>query len=878
MSPLRLFHGVHPPSPNRRAPRPRTVRPRVQVLEGRVLPSIFTVTNTDDSGPGSLRQAILDANAEPGTDTIAFDIPGGGVQTIQPASALPTITSPVVIDGTTQPGFAGSPLIVLNGSLAGAAASGLTITAGYSTVQALVIDGFGGDGIDLLTSGSDRIAGCFIGTDAAGAQAVFNGGDGISIRSSNNLIGGTASAVRNLISGNRMNGGSISGGSTSGNAIEGNFIGTDVGGTLLVFNAASGVAISAGSHDNVVGGTAPGAGNLLSGNSLGVLISDAPANVVGGNLIGTDSSGSRALANGSGVAIAGEGSSGNLVGGTASGARNVISGNADIGVYVLENAHGNTIQGNLIGTDRSGSFPLSNQAGVYLSFADDNLVGGASAGAGNLISGDGYCLANLFIGAGTGNRIQGNRIGTDASGTRGLGSLSGIWLADTSDNLIGGTAAGTGNLISGHTFSGLYLFENDSNNLVQGNYIGTDITGTRALGNGYGGGIYFGSTDSHDNTFGGTQLGAGNLISGNSPSTGVTLVGAGNRLEGNYIGTDRTGRVALPNAGGVAVNGVDVTIGGTAPGAGNLISGNAFFGLGLSGAGTQGVAVQGNHIGTDISGTLALGNDGEGVIITGAAHDNLIGGSAAAAMNTIAFNHNDGVLVDTGAGNAIRRNVIFGHDSGLGIELVNGGNNGQPFPDLTSATSDATSTTVEGTLTSAPSTTFTVEFFADSVCNPSGYGEGERFLGSTTVTTDPSGQGAFTFTVAIPVDPGQFVAATATDPAGNTSQFSACAQVTGVGASLLGLATSARPSDPATPPEPISASPSMPLLTPALNLQSQDAFFTAIPGPTTVPSNPHLSAALSAPEIEGLGQYNNADPAGGGGGLSPLGEAATWAW
>lgn len=101
---------------------------RLEILEERRLPSIFTVFNTDDSGPGSLRQAILDANRGPFTNTIAFDIGGGRVQTIQPRSALPTITNHVVIDGTTQPGFAGSPLIVLNGSQAGAEANGLTIT------------------------------------------------------------------------------------------------------------------------------------------------------------------------------------------------------------------------------------------------------------------------------------------------------------------------------------------------------------------------------------------------------------------------------------------------------------------------------------------------------------------------------------------------------------------------------------------------------------------------------------------------------------------------------------------------------------------------------------------------------------------------------
>jgi hypothetical protein len=194
------------------------------------MPSIFMVTNTNDTGAGSLRQAVLDANAHPGTNTIAFDIGGGRVQTIQPRSALPPITNPVVIDGTTQPGFAGTPLIVLNGSQAGAGANGLTITAGYSTVQALVINGFAADGIDLLTTGSDNISGNFLGTDATGSQTVANGGHGLFITSGNNRVGGMTSGVRNLISGNRQDGMRLSGSTATANLVQGNFIGTDVTG------------------------------------------------------------------------------------------------------------------------------------------------------------------------------------------------------------------------------------------------------------------------------------------------------------------------------------------------------------------------------------------------------------------------------------------------------------------------------------------------------------------------------------------------------------------------------------------------------------------------------------------------------------------------
>src|SRR5262249_6576130 len=139
-----------------------------------------------------------------------------------------------------------------------------------------------------------------------------------------------------------------------------------------------------------------------------------------------------------------------------------------------------------------------------------------------------------------------------------------------------------------------------------------------------------------------------------------------------------------------------------------------------------------------------------------------------------------GVLVDRGTGNAILGNSISGHP-GLGIKLTNGGNHQQPFPVLTSATSDGSSLTILGTLTSTHNTTFTIELFANTVCNPSGFGEGEMFLGRVTVMTNGSGNATFTFTVGSSVPVGQFISATATDPVNNTSQFAQCVPVTGSG-------------------------------------------------------------------------------------------------
>jgi len=174
----------------------------------------LTVTTTNHSGPGSLRQAILDANALAGPDTIGFNIAAGGLGII-PTNALPPVTDPVVIDGTTQPGFAGSPIIELNGQSAGTAVDGLRLWAGNSTVRGLVINRFNGDGIEVATNGNNIVEGCIIGLNIAGTADQGNSLSGIFITNApNNRIGGTSAAQRNIISGNQQNGVLIQGGGT----------------------------------------------------------------------------------------------------------------------------------------------------------------------------------------------------------------------------------------------------------------------------------------------------------------------------------------------------------------------------------------------------------------------------------------------------------------------------------------------------------------------------------------------------------------------------------------------------------------------------------------------------------------------------------------
>ena len=719
--------------------RPAFSRPLLERLEDRLVLSTFLVTNTGDNGgvnpavgagTGTLRQAIVDSNAAPGANVIDFNI-GSGVQTISLLAALPAVTTSVTIDGTSQPGFAGSPLIVLDGSGAGAGVNGLTITAGNSTVEGLVVDHFSASGIVLETRGGDVLQGNYIGIDASGTVAAGNGDLGVFITtgSNNNVIGGTTAAARNLISGNALNAVVINGGAT-GNAVEGNYIGTDVTGTQAVGNGGPVFIGDAGTSNNTIGGTAAGAGNLISGNAINAvaIVSNASGNFVQGNLIGTDVTGTVALGNGSqggGAVLLASGAHNNVIGGTTAAARNVISANVYEGIVMVDaGTTGNVVEGNYIGTDVTGTRAL-----------------------GNGVATDQFAYSGVFVGGGA------------------------------HDNVIGGTSSGAGNLISGNVSHGLEISgSGTTGNLVQGNFIGTDASGTAALGNGQDGSDTAVSIDSgaSNNTIGGTVAGARNLISGNVFNGLRIFIGSGttgNVVQGNYIGTDVTGTVALGNGGygvGISDSASGNLIGGTAPGAGNLISANASDGVRLFNSAT-GNTIQGNYIGTDASGTAALGNAANGVLLTSASN-NTIGGTAAGAGNVIAFSGNDGVKVDIGTGNAIRDNSI--HDStNLGIELVNNGNNNQPAPVLASAVTTGSSITISGTLTAAANTSYALDFFASPTANPSGFGEGQQFLGSATVTTDTSGTVNFmvTFNVAVPA--GQAISATATDPSNNTSAF-----------------------------------------------------------------------------------------------------------
>jgi titin len=476
------------------------IRLRIEWLEDRTLLSTYLVTNTGDNGgvnpapfagTGTLRQAIVDANANTGTDVIDFNIGSGGVQTIAPLTPLPAITDPVTINGSSQPGFAGWPIIELDGASAGTGAVGLTVSAGNTTIEGLVINRFALGGIDSLSNGGDLVQGDYVGTDITGTAELGNGGNALTINNSpNNTIGGTTAGARNVLSGNQgtgSNGIEITGSGATGNLVQGNFLGTDVTGSFALVpggDGGQGVYLL-GCSDNTIGGTTAGAGNIMSGNRGNGIVIDGSAgptvgNIVEGNFIGTNATGTASVNNaGSGVAID-RGAAGNTIGGTSSGARNIISGNIHQGLIIFDpGSDNNVVEGNYIGTDVTGAVALGNgedsyDAGVVISDgAAGNTIGGTTSSARNILSGNDSSGVHITDSGTTGNLIEGNYIGTDLTGTVAMGNLvNGVLVANgASNNAIGG-AAGAGNLIAFDAAAGVAVTQNNSiGNSIRGNSI-----------------------------------------------------------------------------------------------------------------------------------------------------------------------------------------------------------------------------------------------------------------------------------------------------------------------------------------------------------------------------------------------------------------------
>lgn len=519
----------------------------------------------------TLRAAIEEANAS-SVDEIAFDIPnndpgfGAGSWVIEPITAIPWITQPVSIDATTQSGFAGSPVVVLDGSLAAASpggTDGLLLDTNGATIRGFVVRDFEDDGIEIHGN-YNTVVGNYI----------FDNDDGVLVENASyNDIGGVSSADRNVISGNNADGVSLNG--SIGTDVVGNYIGLNAAGSAALPNLLYGVTIEAGASSSEL------EGNVVSGNTAGgVHISDSVFARVHDTIIGLDPGGSTAIPNtGHGVLIDEAAAQPDV------GPDNVISGNSGSGLSIGASAIPDVI-GNYIGLNQAGTGAIGN--GAYGIEIDDVDASIPRVTGGNVISGN--TLSGVRINDSFAARIQGSIIGLDAGGSTAvpngghgisIGPLAGA-------PYIGGTVAGQGNVISGNTTNGIDIEYGAFATGIYNNRIGTDSTGSSAAANG-GDGI---RADADSVSV------IDNQVSGNTVD-GLRLERFNALVQGNLIGTDATGASPVPNGDdgidtGSGTSGTD--IGGLSPGDGNIIAFNSDAGIALRGVSGTTAAIVSNSI------------------------------------------------------------------------------------------------------------------------------------------------------------------------------------------------------------------------------------------------------------------------------------------
>ncbi|WP_435005624.1 Calx-beta domain-containing protein [Tundrisphaera lichenicola] len=788
------------------------------------------VTNAEDSGPGSLREAINQANNQSGADNILFEIPASTAPNldvpfpgfdpisqswrIKLQSELPAITDQLTIDGFSQGHFpvpyrypaqvsptlldpvliSSTPndavavkgnnavnRVIIDGSQTGGS-TGFEIEASHTIIRGLIIDGFG---IGIAVPSPDNVGvliqGNYIGdyfqfnvnsndgTPLTGNRQVTASGQGNSLQgillgSTNSTVGGVATRDANVITGNGLQGISILNGA-QGNQILGNQIG-------------------------IAGPTINNRFFINGNGSEGILIGDSttkfgdPSIPVGASDVSMEASS-------------------NLIGGSSTNAGNLISANCGDGIRIFGPlSTRNIVKGNSIGNAPGGGFPIEPGGGLVFGSGDTgnlgdgvriensgtNLIGGVADTDRNFISANEGAGVRILGTNATGNVVRNNIIGLTSDGLSPLGnSMEGVTIASS------GNIVGPGNIISAN-LRGVWLTGGGAfSNTIQDNLIGTDINGVADLGNAREG---IRIENSSKNEILGNSRGS-QVISGNN--VGILIFGTAatnNEVLGNLIGSDRSGMFDLGNSlEGIRVENAPYnTIGGVTTFDRNLISAN-HWGVAIVGPLASFNSVEGNFIGSDITGAAPLGNEVDGVIINQGASNNAVGGPSIPPGNTIAFNIRDGVRIeDLSVRNSILTNSIFSNGA-LGIDLVDmsdpangltpndinkpGPNFFQNYPVLSSVATSLTFTNIQGSLDSTPNTTFVIQFFANSkpdafIINSKTvyFGEGEIYLGQTTVTTGANGHVIFSVNVPVTVGSGQGVTATATDSSNNTSEFS----------------------------------------------------------------------------------------------------------
>ncbi|MBX3292305.1 MAG: hypothetical protein KF881_05355 [Acidobacteria bacterium] len=822
-----------------------TAAPRVATSEGTV---VLIVNTTDDQTSGDclggaepcgLRRAIQQANFFGGNvREIRFNIPGNGPFKFEPATNYPSLLRPTIIDGTTQPGFAGTPIIEIDGSSISGSGEGLRIQAADSVIRGLVINNM----------------------PAVNYQGSLIGGSGIVVLSTN-----LRPNIQNV-------------------TIEGNYLGTNVDGTARRPNWGNGVQIF-DAYLNTVGGSVPQARNLLSGNGdtsqsnnfgVGLAVTAGHENKIFGNYIGTDAAGNVKVRNETGVFLAGIQ---NEFGGDGVGEGNVVSGNGGEpnqfnqcggrGMFLtalFRDSNGelvsydNLIRGNLIGTRASGLSGLGNCYVGISSLGNINTeIGSSSASGRNTIADNGldglWCgfseySFELFSGF---CFIGGNNIGTNAAGTSALPNdwrnqsagfvlITGVvWLTPSQNDFAifgapGGTTpngpcTGFCNLLSGNgsqsASPGGALHRTGSGTVVvYNNVVGLNKNGTAELPNNSGIVTRFNTTVVGGPLFDGQNfIDGGNTVSGNRANAIIPQAetpGSFTTVRGNRVGSSTDGLSGIGNGvgstGSTGINAFSaptatVIVGGTTPFSRNYIvdqksdvisMGSRGDGIGVSTFGRS--EVVGNWIGLNVQGQ-PVPNSGDGVR-AGGNGDTRIGGSGVGEGNVIKNNGRAGVAVinfanvNQGATKPekirIRGNTIA-FNGGLGIDLMNavsgnnypsgvtpndcsdedtGANDLQNFPELFTPVQNQDGTIrIDTILRSRPSRSFTIDYYLNTQADPTTYGEGESYLGSINVLTNGNGFVSAAFNTPIQLPTTALITATATDENGNTSEFSCVAGV-----------------------------------------------------------------------------------------------------
>lgn len=652
---------------------------RMQLLEDRALLATFVVTGTGNSGEGTLRWAIEQANATFGQDSIHFNIPGGGVQSIKPTTALPTITETVIIDATTQPGWTSTPLIELNGSLAGASQTGLSLGTSARAVEYHSYDAFtaaiSGHTLKVVNFDSATPA-----NNINGATAFASEGLTITQRDTKpiNIVPVSATTLPAVNFNSQPNGVSSGFGANSQN-----YPGSSENSDNLTFQLSESTFAAGLWIGNLGNSTSAISTTVEFLNSSGTVLASESLTRTNTNTIGTGANNrlfygvtwslpqirqirvTNSGANSDAILVDDVqfattqptiiGPGGTVVRGLAVNAWTSIGMVLNNGYHWITQCH--------IGTNAAGLAAVPNVTGLSVN-GTANVIGTNlddinDSAEGNLISGNSSTGISLPS-TGNQNLIAGNLIGPDLTGTTVLsGQNRGIDVDRFNTGLqIGGPRGSASNVIGGNEDYGIffrtaYISSASTGTRIQGNFIGTDRTGTRTLRNSTGigggswGGYYVGSVLVGTDGDGINDDKEGNLISGNG--YGIS-VGGDLIVAGNQIGTTLSGEKALPNSVGVYVNGGGARIGTNADYysdhlEGNVISGNILAGVHINASATADIA--GNRIGTDNSGSFAIPNQtgikGESTTYTPRIN---IGGPYISQRNLISGNSNFGIDAD----------------------------------------------------------------------------------------------------------------------------------------------------------------------------------------------------------------------------------------